>query len=241
MSRLSHLAQTSQLWGQLVVVWIVLSGPTTSTARTLDSGGDSSELSEHGEGQGGELYSVEDRDLLGSHEIASSIGVLPMDSFFKGLTLRGSYTYYFSHFLGWELFGGLWSFNIHNDLKQKLNEDFKLEPIPLGELNWILDSSAVLRPFYGKMVTLNRYTLTGEMYFIGGYALGGYSAALPSGINAGMGLRAFMSQYFSAKFEIRDYLFFPGGFTVENNLYISFGIGLTFGFDPKIEEKAMED
>jgi outer membrane beta-barrel protein len=189
------------------------------------------------ETQAGELYSIEKRDLLGTHELSASLGALPIDAFAKGLTLRGSYSYHFTHLFGWEIIGGLYSFNFDSGLKQKLRDTYEVQPTEMGELSWILDSNVIVRPLYGKITALNNKILTGELFFNLGYALGGYTAAYPSGMSLGMGIRVFLSKYFSVRFDIRDYLFIPSGASVQNQLYLSLGVSLTFGFsDETVEE-----
>lgn len=187
--------------------------------------------------QGGELYSIEKRDLMGSHEISLSVGTLPVNAFEKGLTLQGSYTYHFTHLIGWEIIGGLWSFNFGTPLDQELKERFTVKATPDPELQWILESNFVLKPLYGKFALTNDRLFTAEMFFVAGYAQGGYTASIPSGLDVGAGLRMFLGRYFSLRFDIRDYMFFPGFNSMDNNLYISLGMSLTFGFSDEEKEE----
>jgi outer membrane beta-barrel protein len=186
-------------------------------------------------GQEGQLYSIEKRDLLGNHELSVSVGVLPMDAFYKGITLQGSYSYHFNRMLGWEVIGGLYSFNIDTGLKDELNDRFQLQPTELGQLQWLLNSNFLFKPLYGKVAVANDLLFTGEMFFVLGYALGGFTSAYPSGVDAGIGFRMFLSRYFSMRLDIRDYVFFSG--EVSNNLYIALGVSLTFGFSDDEEEQ----
>jgi outer membrane beta-barrel protein len=187
--------------------------------------------------QGGELYSIERRDLMGSHELIATVGALPMDAFAKGLSLYGSYSYHFTHLWAWEIVGGLWSFNFDTGLEQELKDRFDVQPTELGQLRWILNSNVVVKPLYGKFTLTNDSLFSGEMFFVLGYALGGYTAAIPSGADVGVGFRLFMGRYFSMRFDIRDYMFFPGFNSLENNLYLSLGLSLTFGFSDEQKEE----
>ncbi len=76
------------------------------------------------------------------------------------------------------------------------------------------------------------------MFFVLGYALGGYTAAIPSGVDFGAGFRMFLGRYFSLRLDIRDYMFFPGFNSMSNNLYVALGLSITFGFS---DEKEKED
>lgn len=178
-------------------------------------------------GQGGKVYAIEDRDVMGTHELTLSVGSLPMDAFVKGLTLQGSYTYHFTQLLAWEVLGGIYSFNIDTGLKDELRDRFDVHPTEEGELTWILNSNLVFTPLFGKLAVINERVFSGELFFELGYALGGFTAAYPSGIDFGMGLRLFVSRHFSVRLDIRDYLFFP---EATNHLYLSLGVSLTFGF-----------
>ncbi len=186
--------------------------------------------------QGGELFSIEKRDLLGSHELSISLGSLPIDAFAKGVTLNGSYTYHFTHLWAWELVNGLWSFNIDTGLTRELKDEYDVQPTDLGELKWILNSNVIIKPMYGKFALTNDKLFTAEMFFTMGYALGGFTAALPSGVNMGVGLRMFLGKYFSARLDIRDYLFIPDFENLENHIFVSLGLSLTFGFGDEQEE-----
>lgn len=190
--------------------------------------------------QAGELYSIEKRDLMGTHEIAAAIGTLPLDAFDKGLTIYGSYTYHFTHLIGWELIGGVYSINFETGLEKELNDRFNVQPEKEGTLDAIIQSNFVLKPFYGKISLFNHYTLTSELFFTVGPALGFFTAASPFGANVGGGIRFFLGKYFSVRFDIRDYLFFPEFKEVDNNLFLSLGLSLTFGFSETTAETEEE-
>lgn len=180
--------------------------------------------------QGGELYSIEKRDIMGSHELNLSLGTLPMNAFDKGMTLAGSYSYHFSQLIGWEIVGGMWSFNFATGLDEEIKTEFDVQRTEEPELKWIINSNFIFKPLYGKLALINDKLFTGEMFFVLGYALAGYTAAIPSGFDVGVALRMFLGRYFSVRLDIRDYMFLPDFKEVKNNLYISFGLSLTFGF-----------
>ena len=92
-------------------------------------------------GDAGELYSIEKRNVMGSHELSVSVGTLPMDAFGVGLALQGGYAYHFNQLMGWEIVGGMWAFNFGTGLKEELKERFDVQPTDVGELKWIIHSS----------------------------------------------------------------------------------------------------
>ena len=188
--------------------------------------------------QGGELHSIEKRDLMGRHELTATLGVLPMDAFFKGMSLYGSYTYHFDHLYAWEIVGGLWSFNFGTGLEKELKDKYQVQPTSAGELTWVLNSNFVFKPLYGKFALGNDKLFSAEMFFVAGPALAGYTAATPFGADLGAGIRMFMGRYFSMRFDVRDYMFFPNFNSMSNNLYVALGLSITFGFS---DDKEKED
>lgn len=188
--------------------------------------------------QGGELHSIEKRDIMGRHELTATLGVLPMDATLTGMSLYGSYTYHFNHLYAWEIIGGLWSFNFGTGLEKELKDKFLVQLTPVGELTWALNSNLVLKPLYGKFALTNDRLFTAEMFFVAGPAVAGYTAATPFGADLGAGIRMFMGRYFSLRLDIRDYMFFPNFNSMSNNLYVALGLSITFGFG---DEKEKED
>ncbi|MFH1130537.1 MAG: outer membrane beta-barrel domain-containing protein [Pseudomonadota bacterium] len=194
------------------------------------------------EERGGELYSVEKRHLMGSHELSFAVGVLPMDAFGKGLTLRGGYIYHFNQLMGWEILGGAYSFVLGTGLTDQLKERFSVSPQQAGELQAILHSNFVFKPLYGKLAFLNDKLLSAEMIFILGPALGFFDdESRPFGIDVGVGVRFFLTKYFSLMVDIRDYLFLPDFKEVDNHLHLSLGVSLTFGFDKPAKSVAEDE
>jgi outer membrane beta-barrel protein len=187
----------------------------------------------------GELYSIERRNVMGSHEIAFLVGTLPKDAFGTGLTLQGSYTYHFSQLLAWEIVGGTYSFNLSTKLETELLDRFEVKPESArGALEAMVHSNFVFKPLYGKVALLNDTLLTAELFFVVGPALGFFDdQSRPFGFDVGVGLRFFIGQYFSLRLDIRDYAFLPDFAEVDNHIYLSLGLSLTFGFSKASDEE----
>lgn len=213
------------LSGLLLSGLLLLGGPATAAGDVASE-------------RGGELYSIEKRDLMGHHELSLLVGALPLDAFAKGLTLQGSYTYHFTHLIAWDLVSGTYSFNFETGLEEELRERFDVQPEKEPRLLAFVHSNFVLKPMYGKIALLNDKVATGEIFFVAGPCLGFYEGgAVPFGFDYGAGLRLFLGQYFSVRLDIRNYMLLPDFNSMENHLYLSLGLSLTFGFADKTAEE----
>lgn len=188
--------------------------------------------------QGGELYSIEKRRLMGHHELSIGVAALPMDAFGKGIALQGGYSYHFNHLVGWEIIGGAYSFVLSTGLREDLRTRFDAEPEREGEIKALLHSNVVIKPLYGKLAFLNDSLLAAELAFSAGPTVGLFDdGSRPVGLNAGVGLRLFLGPYFSLRVDVRDYAFVASLGDIRNHLYLSLGLGLTFGFADADEEE----
>ncbi|MBW2731181.1 MAG: outer membrane beta-barrel domain-containing protein [Deltaproteobacteria bacterium] len=216
-------------WTTRLALVCVLLGSASSVAWGLGKAGSD---------QVGELYSIEPRNIMGSHELLLAVGALPKDAFETGLTLQASYAYHFSQLFAWEVVGGTYSFNLATDLSTELRNRFEVQPEREGILEAILHTNLVFKPLYGKIALLNSSMGLAEVFFVIGPAIGFFDdQSRPFGINAGVGLRFFLGRYFSLRLDIRDYAFLPNFAEVDNHFFVSFGLSLTFGFgDDDAEE-----
>jgi outer membrane beta-barrel protein len=189
--------------------------------------------------EGGKLYAVQGRRYVDGNEFTLALGVAPMDAFYKGVTGTFAYTYHFDDLWAWEIVSGTYSLNVDTDLRKKLQTEWGVEPTEFPQLSWIVDSNAVLKPFYGKLSVLNDSLIYTELYFVAGAAVGRYEGGkqegnlLPStattsmryGPDLGLGLRFYLSKSFSLRFDFRDYYLLNGN-TSGNELLVQAGLGL---------------
>ena len=213
--------------------WMVLCGlvlaPLASAA-----------AAEAGYGEGGRVYAVQKKGYQLKHELYGAVGVLPMDAFYKGITIGGGYTYHFSNNLAWEVFQVLFSNNIDTGLKGDLQDIFSVEPSAFREVKMLANSNIVFVPLYGKMSWLNRQVIQMELYLTGGPGIAQYKEYVREGAsgygtenkyyfsaNFGIGLRFFINEHFSARLDMRDYLNFVDGGT-DNAAYFSLGLAWNF-------------
>jgi len=195
---------------------------------------------ETGFGEGGKVYAVQKKDYQLKNELYGAIGVLPMDAFYKGVTIGGGYTYHFSHHFGWEVFQFLYSNNVDTGLKGDLQDIFAVEPSAFREVKVLANSNIVFVPLYGKMSWLNRKVVQTELYLTAGPGVAQYRDYVRQGAegyaeeskyyfsaNFGMGVRLFFNKRFSCRLDLRDYMNFVEG-SVDNAAYFSLGLSWNF-------------
>lgn len=180
--------------------------------------------------EGGKLYSVQNRKYVLAHEFSLSVGTVPLDAFYKGLTASFAYTYHFTDLWAWEIVNATYSLNLDTGLREDLQNNYAVSPTEFPELQFFFDSNVVLKPLYGKGVFLNDALIYGELYFTLGPAVARYenTEGVFIGPNAGVGLRIYLSQLFALRIEVRDYFYFSSSnpSDTKNELALNLGLGL---------------
>ncbi len=212
---------------------------------------ESAAVEQGGWGEGGRIYAVQKKAYRLKHELHAALGVLPMDSMYKGITFGAGYTYHFSHQFGWEVVQVLLSQNVDTGLKDDLQDIFSVEPSNFREVKFMANSNFVFVPLYGKMSWLNSKVVEMECYLTGGPGIARYKEYEREGAegydkknkyyfsaNFGVGLRLFFNKKFSARLDLRDYMNFVDG--IDNVAY--FGLAMSWNFRlPKFAEEADEE
>lgn len=189
---------------------------------------------------GGYAVVIQNRKFNMGHEFTLSTGVLPLDAFYKGITGTFRYTLHFDDFQAWEIAGGTYSFNLETGLTEQLRNNWGVRPQAEGleQLDGFIETNYVLKPIYGKLSLFNRVLIYNELFFNAGIAVSAYRGEeyvfLP-GPGFGAGIRFFVWDWFSVRFDIRDYVLFngipfidPNG-GIENVLSLNAGISFNFG------------
>ena len=189
---------------------------------------------------GGYAVVIQNRKFNMGHEFTLSTGVLPLDAFYKGFTGTFRYTLHFDDFQAWEIAGGTYSFNLETGLREQLRNNFGVQPDAQGleQLDGFVETNYVLKPIYGKLSLFNRLLIYNELFFNAGLAVAVYRGQeflfLP-GPSVGAGIRFFVWDWFSVRFDLRDYVLFNSvpfvdpQSTVENVLSLNAGISFNFG------------
>lgn len=200
---------------------------------------------------GGYAVVIQNRKFNMGHEFTLEGGSLPLDAFYKGFPGTFRYTLHFNEFHAWEIGGISYAPGLETDLRRQLRENFAVQPDARGleQIFGIVESMYVMKPIYGKLSLFNRILIYNELYFTAGFAVAG-AGNLPNvvfwpGPGYGAGIRFFIFDWLSLRFDMRHYVLFNGvpylhlvapedfplsdpNARLENVLYI--GGGLSFNF-----------
>ena len=175
------------------------------------------------------ILSVEPRSHVFRHEFMLGVGVLPLDAFYTGLALSGSYTYHLSEFWAWEAVQGIYSYNIDTSLLSELLQ-FGVKPsvTTIPENNLFLTSSLILKPMAGKLAFLNRSNVQSDTFFALGAGTVLNSGNWDFAIDVGAGLHFWLTRAFAIRVDVRDYMVFTSAVPTSSLLVLisgTFGVG----------------
>jgi len=194
---------------------IALAAPNVARA---DETEDNAELEE-----GDKLPAVQNRLYRMEHEFNASVGVLPIDSYYKGIALGGGYAWHWTD---------LWAFEAHfyymetltTSLRDKLENNFGIKPKRFAEIKFFGELGALFKPLYGKLSFLNTTLVYGEFYVSltavvarmeGGKKTEEYTDGKPPrmafGGAPGFGIRGYFHENLSVRFDLRQLVLYSMG------------------------------
>lgn len=186
-----------------------------------------------------QVAAVENKLFVPQKDLAVHIGVLPLDAFYKALTLGLSYTTQFQSYLGWEIINANAAFTQDTGLKKDLLENFSAKPQGILEYpQYYLTTNLIYTPIYSKSLLFNKDVVHSETSFV----LGGGMVAFNSGESApmfggGAIFRMYKSRKFSYKFDGR--LYYTSAAGKSSNFLLDLSIGLAFEFGDEVKKDAI--
>jgi outer membrane beta-barrel protein len=171
------------------------------------------------------LPAVQNRLYRNEHEFMAGLGVLPIDSFWKGVVLNGGYNWHITDLWAVE---GRFSYlrNLKTSLRDKLEQNFAVPPEKFQEILYYGEAGVLFKPIYGKLSFMNKTLVYGEVYFsltgvvammTGGIATGEQEEGgalgqhLGFGGAPGFGIRGFLNRRLSLRFDLRYLLLYGSG------------------------------
>lgn len=183
------------------------------------------------------LPAVQNRLYHNEHELMAGIGVLPVDPFYKGVVFCGGYTWHLS-----DLWGIEGRFSYLKNLKTFTRDQLEASGVPptvFAEILYYGEAGAVFKPIYGKLSFMNKTLVYGELYLSltgvvarldGGPATDdepqGKAARLGFGGAPGFGIRGYLSQRLSLRFDFRYLLLYSAG-EMHSPLALSLNLAFT--------------
>ena len=151
----------------------------------------------------GQLAAVQRRKFRMDHEIFAAAELQPLDAFYKGVGPVAGYTLHFTDVLAWEILRGGYSFRLKTGLRDQLEKDFGVAPTKFEEMEWYVGTAAMITPFYGKLSLVNRSVTHAELFILIGATVGKFNDTYKPGPQAGIGLRFFLTEWISVRFDFR--------------------------------------
>jgi outer membrane beta-barrel protein len=159
----------------------------------------------------GEVSAIQDRAYRMQHELNLSVGVLPLDAFYKGLYAQVAYVYHFTDTFAWQVGRGSYVYAAGTGLREQLERDFGVLPTTFEEVKWSVGSDLMWKPFYGKLTVMNKAVVHGEVFLLLGATVFSFTNAFRPAVNLGGGGRVFVSQNISFRFDVTDNIVIPLG------------------------------
>ena len=105
------------------------------------------------------------------HEFTASVGILPIDAFYTGLSLGGAYTLHFNDILAWEAISFHYSGNVDSGLESELADRYSVLPDGEPQLQYLTGTHLVFSPLFGKFTVFNSSIVNVATYLaVGGGA-----------------------------------------------------------------------
>ncbi len=180
---------------------------------------------------------IQERIYDRKHEIGFTMAYVPDDDFYEEYPLAVSYTYHFNKHVAWEVGRFQYFITQEKELKDTL-QDYDLAAVTFDKPLYMVHSSFVLKPTYGKDAIWDSNIINHESFISLGAGVAHYereySVDEPTtetvlSLTAGVGRRFFISKKFAMVAEIKSYTQVKDS-TTETNIYMGLGLSYRFNF-----------
>jgi outer membrane beta-barrel protein len=187
------------------------------------------------------IVAVENKKFNPQYDVTAHLGILPIDAFYKALTVGVSYTHSFRSYLSWEVLNAEYAFPQDTNLKNDLLTHFSVRPAGiLDNIDYYGVTSLIYTPIYSKHLLFNDRVVHGEFSFLASTGLAKFSSG-DSAVMYGGGiiLRFFKSQALSFKLDGR--LYGHNGKNKSSDLILSIQFGFSFEFGDAQKNSKVKD
>ncbi len=175
-----------------------------------------------------QIVAVEKKMFDPKSDFTATLGILPLDAFYKAASLGFEYTRTLSENYRWGIINANAAFTSDTGLKKDLLTNFAVQPQGiLDTIKYYVSSDLFYTPIYGKNLLFNQTVVRSEMSVIlsAGAVQFNSGGTIPM-IGAGGQLRFFSSSTLSYKFDTRLYYHFDS--TKNSNFILNLGLGVSF-------------
>jgi outer membrane beta-barrel protein len=184
----------------------------------------------------GKVYAIQDRAYRMNQEFSVGLAFLPLDAFYKFFAVSFHYVLHFEDLWAWEThFGFAKYMDVDTGLHSELNTKWDVSPTETPKINYFLDTNLMLKPLYGKMTLFDSLVINSETYFLLGIGAQNIDNSWAPALDIGTGMRIFLSNSISMRFEARDYIYYWDG-GVDNSLYL----GISFCYNGFSEDRKIK-
>ena len=189
----------------------------------------------------GRVVAVQDRPYRMVHEFTASVGVLPIDAFYTGLSLGGAYTLHFNDLLAWEAISFHYSGNVDSGLESELADRWSVLPEGEPQLQYLAGTHVIFTPLFGKLTFFNDSIVHLSTYLSVGGGLAKFDDGFRPHGSIGPGLRAFFGQVVSTRLDIRNIIAADAPDGVDYHLHVTLSVSFNFGDRQSDESAQVED
>jgi outer membrane beta-barrel protein len=191
------------------------------------------------------VFAVQERVFHRFHELTFCVGYMPSDDYYNVFPVGIGYTYHFSDFFAWEVARGQYMVTQEKSLKKDLEDNFGVTPAEFLQPQYMLHSSLLIKPFYGKESVWNRSIVNQESYFLLGggvvnykknYSYGNSGTENAGSLCLGYGVKYFLSKSLAMNLELRDYVNFRQDKT-QNDVNLGVSVSWRFNLSPRRTEQ----
>ena len=186
--------------------------------------------------EAGRLLAVQQRKFRLAHVLMVGPMFEPQDAFNKGLGVELAYIFHLDDAWSWEVLRGGYVGQFDTGLRTQLERDFGVVPTAFESLQYYATSSLTWAPLYGKLALRNASIIHAEAFLNLGAALGHFSSSFQAGPEIGIGVRVFLSNLVSVRFDARDAVFIHkkansprGTLPLNQVLFLSLGLSFSLG------------
>lgn len=179
--------------------------------------------------RGGQIVARQPRPHRLAHELDLTVGVLPLDALYTGVSLGGSYTLHLSEIVALELIDFHYSANIDGGLKKKLAERYEVAPTVTPEIEYVAGTGILVTPFFGKLAFFDESVVAAATHLGLNVGFAHFTDGFRMQVTGGPGVRLLFSDAVSSRLDVRATVAFDESLSLETLLQVNLSIAFNLG------------